>query len=277
MTENSGSEVAVTNSGRFFSDVSEVLPEFDPVKNNIDIIQWMDKIEECGELYNWDDTAIRHYGLSKLVGVARRWRDSVPRLPSPQETNWSAWKVLLKKNFPCQKSSLGLRLEAQNYKKKPNQDMIEYFYEKLARCNEASMPDEEIIEWMVHGLDNPRYRDFLGPLSRYRESHELLSDLKAGSVHIREINAKSEHHLKKVDQKSVQCNACKQTGHFKRDCPKAKAGTCFKCGVTGHYTRDCGKSVINTEKSASGQSTSGSGKPVLVVGIHTQNTSRMPL
>ena len=232
---------------RWFRNVSDVIPEFDPVKKDISIVDWIDKVEECGERYNWDDLAIRHYALVKLVGVARRWRDSLKR---DDQRDWQGWVELLKKNFPCKKSVLSLRLAAQNYKKKPSQDMTEYFYEKLTRCNEADMGSDECIEWVVHGLNSTRFRDFLGPLDRYKEPFELLPHLEAGSVHIREnmsgnVSGRNESGKRGGNSKDsatgeVTCFACKETGHWKRNCPnKAKSGKCFKCGVTGHIARNC--------------------------------------
>ncbi|XP_033221011.1 uncharacterized protein LOC117175411 [Belonocnema kinseyi] len=220
------------------------------MKKDISIVDWIDKVEECGERYNWDDLAIRHYALAKLVGVARRWRDSLNR---DDQRDWQGWVELLKKNFPCKKSVLSLRLAAQNYKKKPSQDMTEYFYEKLSRCNEADMCSDECIKWIVHGLNSTRFRDFLGPLDRYKEPYELLPHLEAGSAHIRENangNASGRNESGKRGGNSkdgatseVTCFACKETGHWKRDCPnKLKSGKCFKCGITGHLARDCGKS-----------------------------------
>lgn len=136
-----------------------------------------------GDLYAWNDVAIKHYGLSKLVGPARRWRDSLPR----QERSWRDWAELLRENFPCQESALTLTKRAQSYKRRPNQDIAEY-YEKLARCNEAGMKTQEIIEWIVDGLDNARFRDYLGPLSRYEKPSQLLPDLQSGSTYIREVS-----------------------------------------------------------------------------------------
>ena len=149
MVEDEINTQARGNSAEWsFRYVAEMLPEFDPVQENIDVAQWIDKVEECGELYNWDETAIKHFGLSKLTGVARRWRDSLPR----EEKNWAAWEKLLLKNFPCERTALSLRLEAQNYKEKRTHNIIEYFYEKLFRCNETGIKSEETVEWMVHEL-----------------------------------------------------------------------------------------------------------------------------
>ena len=57
----------------------------------------------------------------------------------------------------------------------------------------------------------------------------------------------------------MSCYACRETGHTRRECPKAKTGKCFKCGETGYFARDCGKnrgksgdSVSSTTASVSG-------------------------
>lgn len=93
-----------------------ILPEFDPVIGNIDINQWIDKIEEFGELYDWDEVSIKHYALGKLVGSAKNWRDSL----SACKRSWNEWKQLLQETFKLQSSSVNRRLDAQNYKWKPN-------------------------------------------------------------------------------------------------------------------------------------------------------------
>lgn len=58
---------------RHFRDLASVLPAFDPVTADLTIEQWISKIEEFGDLYHWDDVAVRHYALTKLSGVARKW------------------------------------------------------------------------------------------------------------------------------------------------------------------------------------------------------------
>jgi len=85
-----------TQHRRYLADIEMVVPEFDPVHGTITIEKWIDKVEEYAILYEWDDVAIQHFALTKLAGVARLWRDSLPR----EERTWLQWVPLLKANFP---------------------------------------------------------------------------------------------------------------------------------------------------------------------------------
>lgn len=56
--------------------------------------------------------------------------------------------------------------------------IIEYFYEKLSRCNKAKMGDHEgDLEWIFSDLDNLPSKDYLGPLGRCKKPGELSADL----------------------------------------------------------------------------------------------------
>ncbi|KAK9692610.1 hypothetical protein QE152_g35042 [Popillia japonica] len=107
--------LATGNTHRYFQNVEHVLPDYDPVKNVISISEWIHKIESYAELYDWDDIAIRHYGLSKLTGVAKTWRDSITKQPECW-AGWADWCELLRENFAFEDDCLTLRLAAQNYK-----------------------------------------------------------------------------------------------------------------------------------------------------------------
>ena len=83
------------------------------------------------------------------------------------------------------------------------------------------MDSEETTEWIVNGLNNNRYRDFLGPLIRYKEPHDLLPDLKAGSFHIRDNPPMRSDDSRKGEKREsdpgkLNCYTCKESGHIRR-------------------------------------------------------------
>jgi hypothetical protein len=62
-----------------------------------------------------------------------------------------------------------------------DQNAVEYFYGKLARCNNAAMSEQETIEWIAHGLHNVKFRDHLRHLNRYKKPSELFPDIRSSS------------------------------------------------------------------------------------------------
>ena len=116
--------------------MGNVLPAFNPVKEEINIDKWIENIEIFEPLYGMDDVAKIYYALSKLTGVAKTWRDSFPA----EKRSWAEWKELsYRKPSHVEESELKNRKETQNYGRRPGQDITGYFYEKLAKCNKAKM------------------------------------------------------------------------------------------------------------------------------------------
>lgn len=74
---------------------------------DIDIEQFINKMEDYGELYGWDDDDIIHYSLCRLEGNAKIWKDSLPR--SYDFRDWSEWKILLFEHFPVLRSIVAMQ------------------------------------------------------------------------------------------------------------------------------------------------------------------------
>lgn len=227
---------------KYFREMDSILPAFDPVKDDISIDEWIKKIDVFESLYGWDETAKKHYALSKLVGVAKSWRDSLPA----KARTWHEWKELLIEAFPCDDSELKKRKEAENYRRKTGQDITEYFYEKLAKCNKAGMSQRESIERIVDGINNSRIRDYLGPLSRYGNPSKLLPDLKSATHLFQDEKQKPKFDSNggnkkeiKSEKKKFTCFNCKEEGHAANVCTKPRNNNCFLCDKSGHLAKDC--------------------------------------
>jgi len=279
-----------TQHRRYLADIEMVVPEFDPVHGTITIEKWIDKVEEYAILYEWDDVAIQHFALTKLAGVARLWRDSLPR----EERTWLQWVPLLKANFPSTNEDiLRIKLDAQNFTRKTGQNMIEYFYQKLSKCNRAEMSDNEIIQWIVRGIGNDRYRDYLGPLSNYKKPTDLLTHLMSANDYIERDKEKNTQKLNEnsvgkqtrttgtsdIKKTSLICFRCRVTGHTSRECTKKPTVTCFRCSKPGHKSYECRSKPNVSDKTSSSvpqvpSSTNESGKQRSVFQLSNGTTSQ---
>lgn len=54
-----------------------IIPDFDPVQKNQRIENWIGKVNECAQIYNWTDEQTRHFALPKLAGHAKKWYEGL--------------------------------------------------------------------------------------------------------------------------------------------------------------------------------------------------------
>ena len=173
--------------GSVNGDFMKVLPHFDPVKDDLTITEWISKIEEFKTLYTWDDVTTQHYALACLTGVARKWKKALSAPEGGAARTWEAWKTELLNSFPDDDDDpVALRKEAENYKRKGDQNITEFYYERMSKFNKARMTNREIIQLLVIGLKNVRFQDYLGPLNRYETPARLLPVLKSGASYVKD-------------------------------------------------------------------------------------------
>ncbi|KAH9638277.1 hypothetical protein HF086_013715 [Spodoptera exigua] len=76
---------------------------------------WISKVDECAEIYNWNDRQTVHYALPKLVGHAKTWYQGLPTI----RHSWKEWKVLLRESFPSTENYAELLTEMLNRRARP--------------------------------------------------------------------------------------------------------------------------------------------------------------
>lgn len=59
------------------NNFNNVIPEFDPSNRTQTIDCWLRKVNECATIYGWEDKQTIHYSLQKLIGLAKKWFESL--------------------------------------------------------------------------------------------------------------------------------------------------------------------------------------------------------
>lgn len=114
------------------------------------------------------------------------------------------------------------------------------------------------------GLNNFKFRDYLGPLSKYTRPSMLLPDLKSASHLLQDkVHHKDNKDPNKKNQTSQKassvkiCFNCKGEGHTANQCEKPRSNVCFKCNATGHYAKYCTSTgtseTVSKSRNVSGQ------------------------
>lgn len=222
---------------------ASLIPEFDPESEECTVRAWLKKIEQLGDIHNWDDKTKSFHLQEKLRGQARKWYN---RLES-YDYEWHEWKTLLVRAFPKHRDYCNVLEEMLNRKKLPTESMTKYYQDKVALCFQSKLSDSASVSCIIKGLPatlqaNARayqcerpdelYEGFLSALDDYRlpipESRQPYREPRTAERKLIPVNTDTE-----------ACPRCKKTGHLLRFCPLPDQRTCYKCGIQGHIAPRC--------------------------------------
>ncbi|KAH9641932.1 hypothetical protein HF086_011682 [Spodoptera exigua] len=96
---------------------------------------WISKVDECAEIYNWNDRQTVHYALPKLVGHAKTWYQGLPTI----RHSWKEWKVLLRESFPSTENYAELLTEMLNRRARPGDSLELYYFSKINLLNRCKI------------------------------------------------------------------------------------------------------------------------------------------
>lgn len=108
--------------------LSNVIPEFDPLSKDQTIVTWLTKVEECADIYDWDEREIIHFALPKLTGVVKQWYQS----QSTVLYTWTEWKRKLIESFPCRQDYAELLSEMLAKRVRYGESLEQYYYTKIS-------------------------------------------------------------------------------------------------------------------------------------------------
>ncbi|XP_037295342.1 uncharacterized protein LOC119189528 [Manduca sexta] len=224
---------------------AEVIPTFRPDEKTSNVKGWLHKIDQLGDVYNWDNTDRQFIMQIRLRGSAREWYDDL----EDYNLTWSEWKNALETAFPRSTDYVDLLEVMLARKKSDSETMTKYFHDKISLLKKCHIIGEAAISCVIRGLpveiranakafqcDTPQqlYYGYLSSLENYKQI-EAPSSLKRQSTSWKrgsDVASSSREN----DCLPKKCYACRRQGHEAKDC---RVPRCEICHRPGHTSSTC--------------------------------------
>ncbi|CAH2218004.1 jg19309 [Pararge aegeria aegeria] len=233
---------------------ANVVPEFDPMSREQTVLTWITKVEECAEIYGWEEREIIHYSLPKLSGVARTWYQG---LTSVLYT-WSEWKKKLLESFPCREDYAELLTEMLAKRVKYGESLEHYYYAKINLLNRCGIAGKQAVDCLLYGIEDRAVKvgaqaaQFRDPeqvlkyfrtvkIGQIRDNPDTTRRGKFGTGSSRPDSSKSSN----ATNPTIRCFNCNEVGHPSFRCEKPTSSLkCHNCNTIGHRSSRCEKPPV---------------------------------
>lgn len=241
-------DVKSSDRPRITFNTNNVIPEFDPMSKEQTMLNWINKVEECAEIYSWEDKEIIHYALPKLSGVAKTWYQGLPSLLF----SWPEWKKKLIESFPVRENYAELLTEMLQKKVKYGESLEQYFYAKMNLLNRCHIRGKQAVDCLLYGIDD-RTVKIGAQAAEFKEPEQVLKYFR--TIKVAQSQQGSEMSKSKFDRKntfysksgttrtinnSIRCFNCNEIGHPSFRCSKTLV-KCTDCERIGHLAENCFK------------------------------------
>lgn len=228
---------------------TNVIPEFDPMTKEQTVLTWLTKVEECAEIYGWDDKEVIHYALPKLTGVAKTWYQGLPSLLF----TWSEWKKKLLESFPCREDYAELLTEMLAKRVRYGESLEHYYYGKINLLNRCRIYGKPAVDCILYGVED-RAVKVGAQAAQFTEPEQVLKyfrTVKVGQVRdkdsvssFRPRNDRRQSSITKsstlTTNSTIKCYNCGEVGHRSLKCGKPPV-KCSYCERLGHNLEYCFK------------------------------------
>lgn len=224
-----------------FATMTNVIPEFDPLSKEQTINVWLDKVDECSEIYNWTDRQTIHYALPKLTGIAKTWYQGLPSI----KHNWSEWKVMLKESFPATENYAELLTEMLNRRVRPGESFELYYFSKINLLNRCKIFGRQAVDCLLYGIDDRGVR-VGAQAAKFDKPEDVLEFFKTIKHNRNQNDNQKDFNRDKRSSNilgSGNSTRNSDASSFKNNNAKGPV-TCFNCNGVGHPSFKCPKPIV---------------------------------
>lgn len=228
----------------------QLIPAYDPVKEESSIENWVRRVDELAEQFAWDDRCIMRLVATRLCGHARQWYDTRTRTT----VTWGETKVALMAQFRRAMPFSRLLREAVLYEAQPGQTLGDYCFQKTDKIRrlDINLSEEKIIDMVIDGVPDKGIARTMR-VAKYADANELYAAMRAIGTMPANEDKKIQRRVQQPLASSstgearhvAKCFKCGQLGHKKTECPRIEL-RCHRCKKLGHRAQECQQKEVNT-------------------------------
>ncbi|XP_073960696.1 uncharacterized protein [Choristoneura fumiferana] len=247
------------------SSLNNVIPEYDPMLKEQTINIWLDKVDECSDIYNWNERQTIHYALPKLTGLAKTWYQGLPTI----KHTWNEWKEMLRESFPATENYAELLTDMLNRRVRPGESLEVYYFAKLNLLNRCKIFGKQAVDCLLYAIDDRGVRvgaqaarfdkpedvlEFFKTVKSNRNQADTFKDTnrdrRVGTYTnfnnnpARSADTSSGTPKNNSNKGPIKCFNCQGVGHPSFKCPKPVV-KCTNCGFLGYEASHCSKTKEN--------------------------------
>ncbi|XP_060805605.1 uncharacterized protein LOC132902857 [Amyelois transitella] len=226
------------------NQLNNVIPEFDPSNKMQSVDSWLNKVNECTVIYEWNEKQTIHFALQKLAGQAKKWYESLQTVVF----TWEEWQFKIKKAFPNEQNYGRLLEDMLARTTRISESFCDYFYDKLSLINQCNIVGKNAVDCVIHGITDKSIRNSAQALN-CKEPEDLLGFLnsqktseipyfKRREILNKDLGDRDNNNQSTLDKKKIICFNCRTEGHTFQKCTKPLI-KCQKCNRVGHNDSTC--------------------------------------
>ncbi|KAF9421227.1 hypothetical protein HW555_002699 [Spodoptera exigua] len=218
------------------SSMNNVIPEFDPLLREQTIDVWLNKVDECAEIYNWNDKQTAHFALPKLTGHAKSWYQGLPSI----KHSWLEWKRILRESFPSTENYAELLTEMLNRRTRSGESLEVYYFSKINLLNRCKIFGKQSVDCIVFGIEDKgvRLSAQAGKFDKPEDTLEIFKTVK--NYQPRDLRDFRRDTQSKDTRPSSATSIAPRVNASVRSQPKGNL-TCFNCNDPGPMSWQCRK------------------------------------